>query len=173
MIRNHSRVVAVIVAVLASLTLGTSPAFADDGDVKTGQACWLNADTGALQCFADSAELADAVLAQTGGPLVRQADAAARPAGTLATFVIADLYLNISYGGGITSITSSSSTVCASGTVTGSLTGGANNTTSSFKSYLGCTTTLFDGIQSGTSYTAVNAPGLGAMNDKASSYSIT
>lgn len=166
-----------LVAATTLLTLAAAgPAYADDaGDAKSSGACWVDTDRGTTQCFAGVAEMQDAVLAQTGTVLVRQDSAAARPAGVLATYVIADLFTNLSYGGSVTSITSSSSTICASSSVSGNVPAAVNNTTSSFKSYLGCMTAIYDLTgQGGSSYGfAVNAPGVGAMNDRASSYTVT
>lgn len=163
-----------LVATIALLTVTVAgPASADDAD--DAGSCWVDSDRGTTQCFADETAMQAAVLDQTGAVLVRLDSASARPAGVLAIYVIADLFTDISYGGSVTSITSSSSTVCASGSVSGNLAGASNNTTSSYKSYLGCTTTIYDLTgQSGTSYgPAVNAPGVGAMNDRASSYTVT
>jgi hypothetical protein len=171
----NTRRIRALVLVTAVLALGgaAAPASADDGSTKT--ACWVDADRGVTQCFSSPAAMQDAVRAQTGGTLVRQTSALARPAGALAVYVIADLYTNASYGGTVTSITSSSSTICTTGTgKLGNLSGVSNNSTSSVKSYLGCVTTLYDGTgQTGTSYgPVVNAAGVGAFNDLASSYNI-
>jgi hypothetical protein len=171
-----TRRIRALILVTAVLALGgaAAPASADDGGAKTA-ACWVDADRGVTQCFTSVGAMQDAVRTQTGGTLVRQTSALARPAGVLAVYVIADLYTNASYGGTITSITSSSSTICTTGTgKLGNLSGMSNNSTSSVKSYLGCVTTLYDGTgQTGTSYgPVVNAAGVGAFNDLASSYNI-
>jgi hypothetical protein len=172
----RTRSIRTLILLTAVLTLGVAaaPAYADDGATKTA-ACWVDTDRDVTQCFASAGAMQDAVRAQTGGTLVRQTSALARPAAVLAIYVIADLYTNASYGGTVTSITSGSSTICTTGTgKLGNLSGVSNNSTSSFKSYLGCVTTLYDGTgQSGSSYgPAVNAAGLGAFNDLASSYKI-
>jgi hypothetical protein len=172
----NTRRIRALVLVTAVLALGgaAAPASADDGSTKTA-ACWVDADRGVTQCFSSPAAMQDAVRAQTGGTFVRQTSALARPAGVLAVYVIADLYTNASYGGTVTSITSSSSTICTTGTgKLGNLSGVSNNSTSSFRSYLGCVTRLYDGAgQGGSSYgPAVSAASLGAFNDLASSYNI-
>lgn len=172
LITRNSFIALAAAAAFVSLTIA-GPAYA--GDAKAAAACVINVDTGTTQCYGSAAEMEGAVLAQTGAVLVRSDSAAALPSGVRAAYVIADLFTGVSYTGTATSVVSSNSSICASGAVSGNLPAAISNTTSSFKSYLGCTTTLYDLFnQMGPTYgPATVAASLGVMNDRASSYTVT
>jgi hypothetical protein len=158
------------------LMFGATPATAAPSDAKpSNNACWLNLDNGVTQCFANHDALEDAVLEQTGLPLLTADEVVAgRGVTPLATFVLATFFADASYGGGSTNATSSSSTTCTAGSTGANLTA-FNNVTSSFKSFFGCSTKIWDNFgQAGSSFGfAVNAPTVGAMNDLASSFTLT
>jgi hypothetical protein len=174
-IRIRTRALAAFFAVTTgALVLIAAPAQAAPGG-NPDQSCWLDSDTGVVRCFTDEAALQDAVAA-TGHVLVEEGSALSdrQPAGVLTTYVIARFY----DGGGYTSstfvITSSSSTVCASGSVSGDLPA-FNDRVSSFHSYFGCSTKIFQNTGGGGSSFgyAVDAASVGALDNQASSYSIT
>ncbi|MEO8261836.1 MAG: hypothetical protein ABI566_04635 [Pseudolysinimonas sp.] len=171
--RNRARA-ALTSTLLVVLTLTASPAYGADRD-SAPDACWLNADTSVVQCFDDSTALDAAVLAQTGGKLVRLASASEKPAGVLAIFTMAEFYINASYGGSFYTVSSSSSTICTTGIgQNGNLTGIFNNSVSSLKTYIGCQAKLYDGAGlTGATYGPVTTtPGVGAFNDRASSFRV-
>lgn len=171
--RNRARV-ALTSAVLVVLTLSASPAHAAARD-SSPDACWLNADTGVVQCFDDAAALDAAVLAQTGGQLVRETSPFARPAGVLATYVMAELFVNSSYGGAAHVVSSTSSTICTTGAgKTGNLIGIYDNTVSSLKTYIGCQVRLYENAGlTGSSFGPVTTTSLlTGFNDRASSFRV-
>jgi hypothetical protein len=157
-----------------ALVLTAAPAQAEPRD-NPGQSCWLDTSTSITRCFADEAALQDAV-ADSGGILVEEGEdlAARRPAGLLTNFVIARLY----DGGGYTSstfvITNLSSTICSTSSVSGNLPA-FNDVTSSFHSYFGCSTRIYENNGSGGAGYGwfVDAASVGALNNLASSYNVT
>jgi hypothetical protein len=148
-----------LVALTAGLALvPAAPAAAD----ATGDFCWEDLDTGGVRCFAS----ADELYADLGAPAAVAARSAAETQYTLGTF-----YEDISYGGAFYLVRSSNSTLCATGSTTLNLPSAWNNRISSYKTWYGCSGTLYDGTAgTGASYgPSTAAPSVGSMNDKASS----
>jgi hypothetical protein len=173
--RIRTRALAAFFAVTTgALALIAAPAQADTPD-KPGQFCWLDTGTGITRCFDDEAALEDAV-ADSGRVLVEEgsSDAARRPAGVLAGFVIARFYDGAGYTGSTFVVSNPSSTICAASSVAADLPL-FNDRVSSYHSYFGCTTKIFANTGGGgASYGyAVNAPGVGALDNLASSFNIT
>lgn len=173
--RIRTRVLAAIIAVTTgALVLIAGPAQAAPHG-KPGEACWLDSGTGITRCFADEAALEDAVAA-SGRVLVEEDSsfAARQPAGVLASFVIARFYDGSSYTSSTFVITNPSSTVCASSSVLGNLPA-FNDRVSSFHSYFGCTTRIYENNgQGGAGFGwFADAATVGALDNLASSYNIT
>jgi hypothetical protein len=175
------RALAAIIAVTTGALLITAgPAQAGSmpkSDSGGGDVCWSTPETAILQCFDDESALADAVFEQTGTVLVEEgSDVASRSsAGLLATYVLARLYENASYGGSAYLVTSGSSATCTTGSgLSANLPGAWNDRVSSFRSYYSCSTRIWENSgQSGAWFGySVNAPGVGALNDEASSYRV-
>ncbi len=125
-----------------------STARADSG----GDVCWSAPGSKVVQCFDGDAELAEAVLDQTGTVLIVEgSDLAARgQAGVLATYVLARLYEDASYGGTAFVVSSSSSATCTTGAgLQGNLPAGWVDRVSSFRSYFSCTTRLAENFAQG------------------------
>jgi hypothetical protein len=171
--RIRTRALAAIFAVTTgAFVLIGAPAQAASGG-NPGQSCWLDSGTGVTRCFADDAALRDAV-ADSGRVLVEQGSAARLPAGLRASFVIARFYDGAGYTAGTFVITNPSSTVCATSNVLGNLPA-FNDKVSSFHSYFGCATRIYENNgQGGAGYGwIVDAPGVGGLDNLASSYNIT
>jgi len=173
--RIRTRALAAFFAVTTgALLLLAAPAQAEPRG-NPGQTCWLNSDTGVVRCFTDESAL-EASLAATGHVLVEEGSALAarQPAGVLAMFTIARFYDVAGYGGATFIVSNSSSTVCASGSVSGDLPT-FNDKVSSFHSYFGCSTKIFQNTGGGGSSFgyAVDAASVGALDNLASSFSIT
>ncbi len=149
-----------------------SPTRADVGD----DVCWANADDGRFQCFPDEAAFAEAVAEQTGTVLVDPSSRlTSRPAaGVLATYTLARFYEDASYLGSSVAVTSTNSALCSTGSISGNFSVLWNDRVSSFRSYHSCSTRVYeDAGQAGTWFGySVNAPGVGALNDEASSYRV-
>lgn len=149
--------------------------------------CWIELDTGESLCV-DAGEDLVAAVAETGVELivpdgtvvggyeVERDDTAARiSSSAMASTVISILYADSNYGGSSTVMSVSSGT-CATHAwgYTSLSTLGWNDRASSYRSYAGCVTAVFEhenyaGAQHG--YYA-NASGLGVMNDRASSWRV-
>ncbi|MEQ1737367.1 MAG: hypothetical protein ABL886_13305 [Rhodoglobus sp.] len=173
--RIRTRALAAILAVTTgALILIAAPAQADTKKDADG-ACWLDTSTDVTLCFDDEAALQDAV-ADSGHYLVEEGDdlAARGPAGLLASFVLVRFYDGAGYTSTTFVITNPSSTICASSSVSGNLPA-FNDRVSSYHSYFGCTTKIFENNGGGGASFgyAVDAPGVGALNNLASSYNIT
>lgn len=143
------------------------------------RSCSYDLGTGSLVCVDAGEDLNEAVLEQAhlqvvapdgaGGAAARAAFA---PAGVQATYIQSQLYDDANYGGSFFQITNSSA---CNGSTTwnfgplGNV--GWSGRVSSFKSFSGCSTKLWQGTSySGASYGyAVNAASLGSMNDQANS----
>jgi hypothetical protein len=176
--RIRTRALAAIFAVTTgALALIAAPAQADTKD--TSEACWLDLGTGVTRCFDDEAALEGAV-ADSGSVLVEEDSAEAasltadRSAGLRAAYVIARLYDGASYTGGTFVITNPSSTICASSSVSGNLPT-FNDRVSSFHSYLGCSTRIYEHNGSGGAAFGwfANAATVGALDNRASSFNVT
>lgn len=143
--------------------------------VSEEKSCSLDLGTNSLVCVAVGDDLNKAVLEQENlvvvspiGALGITATRASAPAGALATTVQARLYSDANYGGAYFQVTNS--TTCNGSTIWyyGPLSNvGWSSKVSSFKSFSGCSTKLWQGGNyTGASYGyAVNAATLGAMND--------
>lgn len=166
MITRHRRFGGLIVAALvatAALTFTAAPAWADAAaeSAKGGSdSCWLNADTGESRCFADVTALRQAI---DGASVAR------------ATFTLAILYENSSYGGAGLVVTSSSSTYCATSAVTyNTMPAGWNDRVSSLATYYGCSARLYDSPNLVTFLgNYVTSSSLGGNDNRTSSFQIT
>jgi hypothetical protein len=172
--RIRTRALAAFFAVTTgALLLVGAPAQAASKD--SPDACWLNADSGVVRCFSDEEALHAAVV-KSGSILIEEdsALAARPPAGLRASFVIARFYDGGSYTGGTFVVSVGSSTACASGTVSGDLSA-FNDKVSSFHSYYGCTTRIFQNSGGGGSFFGyiADAASVAPLDNQASSYSIT
>lgn len=158
---------------------GTANAATTGETAAPGQSCSYDLGTGTLVCVDAGEDLNDAVLEQAHLRVVAPADArgvtslaAFATAGVKTTYVQSQLYDDANYGGSFFQITNSSA---CSGSTTwnfgplGNV--GWSGRVSSFKSFSGCSTKLWQGTNySGASYGyAVNAASLGSMNDQANS----
>ena len=172
-IRIRTRAIAALFAVTTgALVLIGAPAQAASGG-SPGQSCWLDSGTGVVRCFTNDAELKSAVAA-AGQVLVEEGSAARLPAGLRAVFVIARFYDGAGYTSGTFVVTNPSSTVCSSSSVSGDLPA-FNDKVSSYHSYFGCTTKIFQNNGGGGASFGwvVDAPGVGGLDNLASSYNIT
>jgi hypothetical protein len=172
-IRNRA-LAAFFAVTTGALVLIAAPAQAAPGGDPV-QSCWLDSDTGIVRCFDDEAALTDAVAA-TGHVLVeeRSALSARQPAGVLASFVIARFYDGGGYVGATWVVSSSSSTICTSGSVSGDFVG-FNDRVSSFHSYFGCVTRIYQNTGGGGSFFGyvADAASVAPLDNQASSYNIT
>jgi hypothetical protein len=174
---------ATITALTAALVLAAGPANAaaparGSADASA-EACWLDADTGRLQCFDSEADLDAAVLAQTGSALVEvkaAPDATARAAfGARASYVAIRVYDGASYGGASTTVSTTNAALCTTGPgLSANFLASWNDRVSSWHTYLSCTTRVYvDAGQTGTYHGyVVDAPALGAVDNRGTSYSI-
>jgi len=99
--------------------------------------------------------------------------AARLPAGLKASFVLVRFYDGGGYSGGTFVITNASSTACSGPAITGNLPS-FNDKVSSFHSYFGCTTRIYENNGGGGSGYGwfVDAASVGALDNLASSYNI-
>lgn len=159
--------IAAVLLATAVLLVPAATAAAND----TADVCWAPTASQRLVCYPDDAAWKDAVYELTGRVVLEEGESAR---GVLASFTIARLYEDASYGGSIYPVIASSSTICSTGSQSANLTGSWNDKVSSFRSYYGCTTRLYENSgQGGSSISGGNVSGLGAMNDRASSYTVT
>ena len=146
-----------------------------------GQNCWSEIDTGKTLCVPAGQDVAPAVKS-TYGITIRYAGtkstlATESSVTPFVTTVIGILYMDANYGGASWTVTeTNTSSGCTGGNVFSFSDLGAQNPTwnnriSSFHSYAGCRTTLYDTINyTGSTYgPATNGATLGVMNDAASS----
>ena len=167
-----NRIVAVLLAT-AIMSTTAAPAVADTGSAldDTPRVCWAPSPSEKVTCYEDDAAWKDAVYELTGRVVVEEGESAR---GVLALYTVARLYEDASYGGSNYPVTSTSSTICATGSVSGNLTGAWADVVSSFRSYYSCSTTLYENSgQTGSSISGTNVTSLGSMNDKASSYRVS
>ncbi|HEV7742869.1 MAG TPA: peptidase inhibitor family I36 protein [Pseudolysinimonas sp.] len=165
-------------AVFAS---AASPALASTNDRTDARTCWIQADTGETQCFADESAMDAAIVEELGALPVEEGSVQARmgstPVGAVAAvqYTIARLYADASYGGDFLFVSAASSTFCADGGVyaASAMPTGWNDRVSSVRSYWGCQTTLYTNAAfAGTSAVYSSSAALGTMNDKTSSYKV-
>jgi hypothetical protein len=176
---NRIRALAAFFAVTTgALLFAGGPAFAaDSARADSGdEVCWSEPQNGDLQCFADEAALSEAVFEQTGTILVDEESsfASRSSAGLLATYVLARLYEDPSYGGSTYVVWSSSSTTCNGGSKWENIAAAFNDRVSSFRSYFSCTTRIYEDANLGGSWFgySINAPGVGALDNEASSVKV-
>ena len=158
---------------------GAANAAGADQAAAPAQSCSYDLGTKTLVCVDAGQDLNTAVLQQAhlqvitpSGARGAIANAALAPAGVQTTFIQSQLYDDANYGGSFFQITNSSA---CNGSTTwnfgplGNV--GWSGRVSSFKSFSGCSTKLWQGTSySGASYGyAVNAASLGSMNDQANS----
>jgi len=144
--------------------------------------CSYDLGTQTLVCVDAGEDLNAAVLAQAHLRVVAPAEsggaasrAALAPAGVQTTYVQSQLYDDANYGGSFFQITNSSACNGSTTWYFGPLGNvGWSGRVSSFKSFSGCSTKLWQGTAySGASYGyAVNAASLGGMNDQANSVTL-
>ena len=184
-------------AIAATLTLagatGASAATPDGSTAKAPAAvsqasCWLDITTGQSLCVPDGVSLISRVEATTGKVISVPAGtvvggvavssgvasasllATASPQSALASHVVSALYDDINYGGG-TYLMTADAAGCDWGIA--SLVGaGWNDRASSFKSYGGCLTAIYQNTNYGGTRLgfATNKASFGSMNDAASSW---
>lgn len=176
--------IALTVAVLGTIGFA-APASAQPTAEPTTETCWLDADTGSFECFADR-EAWLAALAERGYVLIirdvaddetaplDEENAARGGFGTLAVYLLATLYQDINHGGAGLNITTGSAFLCSGTDYNGNMPPGWNDAVSSFESYGGCRTRLASNINQGGSFYGpfTSALSLGAFNDIASSYRV-
>ncbi len=178
-------------ALIATFTLAgagaanASTTSASKADDSADTSCWVDADSGQSLCVPAGEDLIAAVQQEAGitistsdgatvngvGGATLRSDLAV---GTLSTSassaIISELFDDINYGGGSMYLTSSSG--CGGGLST-LVPYGWNDRASSFKSFDGCETAIWQNIgYSGTKLGyATNKSSFGSMNDAASSWS--
>ncbi|MDN4597975.1 hypothetical protein [Leifsonia virtsii] len=161
---------------------GTANAATAEQTSAPAQSCSYDIGTRTLVCVDAGEDLNEAVLEEAHLRVVEPAGAEGAvaaatfaAAGVQATFIQSQLYDDANYGGSFFQITNSSA---CNGSTTwnfgplGNV--GWSGRVSSFKSFSGCSTKLWQGTNySGASYGyAVNAASLGSMNDQANSVSM-
>jgi hypothetical protein len=149
------------------------------------QSCWLDVSTQQSLCVPIGEDLIAAVQDEAGVTLVvptgttvggvtvtaaRKAAAAFAPASTQAATVVSGIYDDINYGGGSLFLTTPGSGCSWSLSNLGSY--GWNDRASSFKSFAGCTTALYQNINFGGTHIgySTNVASFGSFNDQASSW---
>jgi hypothetical protein len=165
--KMHMKGLATALLVIAGALGTAAPAAAAEGDE-----CWIDGTTGIARCYADEQDRRDAVQRITGRVLVEEGESV-QLRGALATYTLARFYENASYGGASTIVTHSSSTICSTGSLSNNLLAAWNDRISSFHSYYGCTTRLYENTGlGGASIAGTDLASLGVMNDRASSYKL-
>jgi hypothetical protein len=152
----------------------------------TTTSCWVDTSTQQSLCVAAGDDLIAAVQDEDGITLVvpagtkvggltvsaaRSAEASLEPASAQTATVVSAIYDDINYGGGTLLLTGSS---CNS-YVSNLATYGWNDRASSFKSFAGCDTALWQNINFGGTHVGytTNDPSFGSFNDQASSWHTT
>jgi hypothetical protein len=144
-----------------------------DTTLGSGDHCSLNLDTNVMVCANTERALPEAVQNLTGFTQLdaTQQAAAKGAATTLTTYVIGAIYDGVSYGGASLNITTSGT--CATGQYNyydlGAI--GWDDRISSFRSYAGCRTSLWENInETGAKYGPYGSlSAIGIMNNNASS----
>ena len=149
------------------------------------QSCWLDASTQESLCVPTGEDLIAAVQDEAGITLViptgtsvsghvltagRNAAALLAPASTQVATVVSGIYDDVNYGGGSFFLTTGG-TGC-NWTLTNLGTYGWNDRASSFKSFAGCHTALWQNINFGGTHIgySTNVASFGSFNDQASSW---
>jgi hypothetical protein len=172
---TRNRALAAFFAVTTGALLTIAGPVHATGSARAGDlACWLDADTSVMQCFDGEGAMTDAIVDQTGSVLADPAAGyASRSAGLLAVYPLVRFYADAGYGGDSLTVTSASSTICTTGPgVQNNLTGVWNDRVSSFQSFNSCSTRIWQNAGYTGSWFgyAVNAPGVGALDNAASSF---
>ncbi|MDQ1548180.1 MAG: hypothetical protein QOH69_3084 [Actinomycetota bacterium] len=178
------------VALVAAMTVtggaaaNASPPDPTSTDPST-QSCWLDVSTQQSLCVPTGEDLIAAVQNEAGVTLVvptgtsvsgetvtegRNAAALFSSASTLSATVVSGIYDDINYGGGSFFLTTGG-TGC-NWTLTNLGTYGWNDRASSFKSFAGCKTALWQNINFGGTHIGytTNLASFGSFNDQASSW---
>lgn len=194
MSKRSNRTAVLAVAVGMAVTFATPAHAAPSTNTDPVYACWGSLDTGDSLCALDEATLKTQVREQYGVLLAKDSNEAAKLRDSLALstqnrssgptpLAVGDpavgLYDGASYGGTYIILTTTNSGCGVNGAVLGNFTRGSwpltwDNAVSSYQSKRsGCSYTIRDGnYYTGDSYgPAFNAPGVGAMNNRASSIS--
>ena len=184
-----------VVSTIASLALAVPLALVTTGAASAEPAfdeptysCWLSGDTGKSICVNKGEDLLLAVAKQAGTELIVPdgtvvggiaTSSSARSIAThgiltpFAEVVISILYDDVNYGGG-SFVMSYNNANCSTTAYGYAQLGpyGWNDRASSFRSYAGCTTAVFEHINYGGAKVGyqTNASSLGVMNDAASSW---
>ncbi len=177
-------------ALIATFTLaGAGAANASTGsdnaaDDTAAPSCWVDADSGQSLCVPAGQDLVAAVQDADGISITLPSDATIngvsgsllksdRSAATLSTAatsgVVSELFDDINYGGGTLLMTSTSGCV---GGISTLVPYGWNDRASSFKSFSGCETAIYQNINYGGTRLgySTNKASFGSMNDAASSW---
>ena len=178
------------VGALGLLLIGAAPARAASPapSQQAAPACWGDVTTGRSLCVDAGTDLIPAVAAEYGVQLIVPSNAiiGGRPVGDVASTslapdtaltstVVSIVYADTGYGGASYVLSESTTTAgCSTGWAFGftSMPSGWNDRVSSFRSYAGCSTAIFEntnygGLQYGY-YTSASS--VGGMNDRASSW---
>ncbi len=175
--------------VAAFTVTGASAAIASPPDPTTSnpdtQSCWVNASTQQSLCVPTGADLIAAVQDEAGitikvpagtdvaGVTVTTGRLQASlfsPASANVATIVSAIYDDVNYGGGTLYLTATSPGCTWTLANLGSY--GWNDRASSFKSFTGCNTALYQNINFGGTHVgyAVNDPSFGSFNDQASSW---
>lgn len=177
-----------LAAPLALIAAGAASA-APTAD-EPSYACWVSGDTGKSVCVDQGEDLVLAVAEQAGtellvpahtligGVAVSSSERSIAANGIITPFaevVISILYDDVNYGGG-SFVMSYNNANCATTAYGYAQLGpyGWNDRASSFRSYAGCITAVFENINYGGASVGyqTNASSLGVMNDAASSWRV-
>jgi hypothetical protein len=175
--------------VAAFTVTGAAAANASPPDPKapdsSTQSCWMDAETQQSLCVPTGTDLIAAVQDEAGITLQVPAgtDVAGvtvttgrlqaslfSPASATAGTIVSAIYDDVNYGGGSFFLTTSGSG--CNWTLTNLATYGWNDRASSFKSFAGCKTALWQNINFGGTHVgyATNLASFGSFNDQASSW---
>ncbi len=178
-----------VALVAAFAVIGGAPANASPPDPSSSdpssQSCWLDVATQQSLCVAAGEDLIAAVQNEAGVTLVvptgtsvggvtvtdgRNAALAFAPASTQVDTVVSGIYDDINYGGGSLFLSTPGSGCSWSLSNLGSV--GWNDRASSFKSFSGCHTALYQNINFGGTHIgySTNLASFGSFNDQASSW---
>ena len=165
---------------LAAVLVNVAPAQAASvAPEKTdAPSCWYDLDSAELQCYADDLARTGAIVAETGkspviGTTGRGALQTQGLVSTQAVYIVAQMYQSADYAGNSLVVSTSQSAMCTTYSWTvNTMPSFWNDAVGSFKSYGTCKTRLSEhNNQLGTRYgPGKNAPALGYMDDKTSSY---
>lgn len=170
--------------VTGAAAANASPPDPSSSDPKS-QSCWLDVSTQQSLCVPTGEDLIAAVQNEAGVTLKiptgttvsghvltagRNAAALLAPASTQVGTVVSAIYDDVNYGGGSLYLTTGGSG--CNWTLTDLGTYGWNDRASSFKSFAGCRTALYQNINFGGTHVGftTNLSSFGSFNDQASSW---